>query len=90
MILLEATAKLTFLSLRWGVELLFHGNGVEEHTSRFEAGIGKYAPLRMNDYIIVDFRENPSGSISENITKHEMLGIRVEQGGKISVGNRVN
>jgi len=58
-------------SLRWGVELLIQGSGVGEHISRFGADTGKYAPLRMRDYIIVDFRQNPSGTIPKNIIKHE-------------------
>ena len=57
-------------SLRWGVELLIQGSGVGEHISRFEADIEKYAPLLMKDYIIVDFRQNATGKITKNVTKH--------------------
>jgi len=40
-------------TLRWGIELLIDGAGVGEHVNRFA---GKYAPLCVSDYIVVDFR----------------------------------
>jgi hypothetical protein len=42
--------------LRWGIELLVHGRGRLEHLGRFEPTTGQYTPLKMNDYIVVDFR----------------------------------
>src|SRR5687768_6875781 len=59
--------KLTFFingELRWGVELLVEGSGVSEHISRFEIDTGKYRPLRMLDHIIVDFRQNVTGAVT--------------------------
>ncbi len=58
-------------TLCWGVELLIQDSqDVGERISRFEADTGKYAPLRMKDYIIVDFRQNATGRIT-NVTKHQ-------------------
>jgi hypothetical protein len=42
-------------NLRWGIELLVHGRNITEHISRFKEG-GKYAPLKCNDDVVVDFR----------------------------------
>ena len=58
-------------TLCWGVELLIQDSrDVGERISRFEADTGKYAPLRMKDYIIVDVRQNATGRIT-NVTKHQ-------------------
>jgi hypothetical protein len=54
--------------IRWGIELLVNGGGVGEHLSRF-APNGKYAPLAVNDYAIVDFRKNARGQPTQ-ISKH--------------------
>ena len=43
-------------NLRWGIELLVNGGGVGEHLDRFSPPDGKYVPLSVNDYAIVDFR----------------------------------
>lgn len=52
-------------ALHWGVELLVDGSGAGEHIARFENG-GKYAPLQMEDYIVLDCRPGP---VSE-VTRH--------------------
>jgi hypothetical protein len=41
-------------SLRWGIGLLINGNGITEHIDRFEER-GKYSPLGLKDYAVVDF-----------------------------------
>jgi hypothetical protein len=46
--------------LRWGLELLTLGDNVTEHLDRFSAE-GKYYPLQVNAYAIVDFRRRSSG-----------------------------
>ncbi|KAJ1555483.1 hypothetical protein HK096_002497 [Nowakowskiella sp. JEL0078] len=46
--------------LRWGIELLLNGSGIGEHLQRFSKK-GKYEPLKVKDYVVVDFRENDTG-----------------------------
>ena len=48
-------------TLRWGIELLVNGSGIGEHISRFSPN-GKYAPLDVTDYAVVDFRGNTEGT----------------------------
>jgi hypothetical protein len=43
------------------IELLVHGDSIGEHLSRFTPPNGKYVPLAVNDYAVVDFRRNVSG-----------------------------
>lgn len=50
-------------SLRWGIELLISGRNVTEHIDRFGRA-GKYHPLQLKDYIVVDFRMCPETGIS--------------------------
>jgi hypothetical protein len=40
---------------KWGVELLRDGDRLENHHSRF-TGLGAYANMQLEDYIILDFR----------------------------------
>ncbi|KAJ3120116.1 hypothetical protein HK098_004875, partial [Nowakowskiella sp. JEL0407] len=47
-------------NLRWGIELLVNGSGIGEHLQRFSKK-GKYEPLKVKDYLVVDFRENDTG-----------------------------
>lgn len=42
-------------TLCWGLELLVHGRGRQDHVERFSSR-GKYAPLGCRDYLVVDFR----------------------------------
>ncbi|RKP15872.1 hypothetical protein ROZALSC1DRAFT_25947, partial [Rozella allomycis CSF55] len=55
-------------SLRWGIELLIKGSGIGEHLERFTPR-GKYAPLDVSDYAVVDFRVNESGECT-NVQRH--------------------
>ena len=48
--------------LRWGIELLVHGRKITEHISRFQEG-GKYAQLKCNDDVVVDFRAGMPTSV---------------------------
>ena len=48
-------------TLRWGIELLVKGGGIGEHISRFTRPNGKYVPLDVRDYAVVDFRRNSTG-----------------------------
>jgi hypothetical protein len=56
-------------NLRWGIELLVNGAGIGEHLSRFTPPDGKYVPLSVKDYAVVDFRTNETGEPT-NISKH--------------------
>ncbi|KAI9318856.1 hypothetical protein BDR26DRAFT_905194 [Obelidium mucronatum] len=44
-------------SLRWGIELLVSGRTITKHMDRFAAN-GKYYPLAVNDYVVIDFRQS--------------------------------
>ncbi|KAJ3399638.1 hypothetical protein HDU80_007706 [Chytriomyces hyalinus] len=55
--------------LRWGIELLVNGVGIGENLSRFSP-TGKYFPLGMTDYVVVDFRRNKSEGEPPNIARH--------------------
>ena len=48
--------------LRWGIELLVKGDQVGEHIDRFSRK-GKYHPLNVADYIVVDFRPGPVSNV---------------------------
>jgi hypothetical protein len=52
--------------LRWGIELLVKGDNIVEHMSRFALS-GKYYPLLVRDYVVVDFRRSLSG-LPTNVT----------------------
>jgi hypothetical protein len=56
-------------NLRWGIELLVNGDGIGEHISRFAPPNGKYVPLAVNEYAVVDIRRNTTGRPT-NISKH--------------------
>ncbi|TPX71022.1 hypothetical protein CcCBS67573_g06320 [Chytriomyces confervae] len=56
-------------NLRWGIELLVNGIGIGEHLSRFSTS-GKYFPLGVADYVVVDLRRNKSGGQPPNIARH--------------------
>lgn len=47
-------------TLRWGIELVANGAKISEHASHFSEK-GKYYPLRVKDYAIVDFRRSFDG-----------------------------
>ncbi|KAI9105807.1 hypothetical protein DFS34DRAFT_690284 [Phlyctochytrium arcticum] len=53
--------------LRWGVELLRKGDKIGKHMDRFSPS-GPYHPLRVNDYVVVDFRQ---GSFSARVDRYE-------------------
>ncbi|KAI9089852.1 hypothetical protein DFS34DRAFT_673037 [Phlyctochytrium arcticum] len=53
--------------LRWGVELLRKGDKSGKHMDRFSPS-GPYHPLRVNDYVVVDFRQ---GSFSARVDRYE-------------------
>ena len=50
--------------LRWGVELLVQGREVGEHIERFSPQ-GKYYPLGVLDYAVVDFRSSVNGKTTQ-------------------------
>jgi hypothetical protein len=41
---------------RIGIELTRDGKDLKEHTARFDAKSGSYAPLNLKNWIVVDFR----------------------------------
>jgi hypothetical protein len=52
--------------LRWGIELLVNGQGIQEHMDRFKfSKNGKYVPLGAKDYAVVDLRGNSSGKVTK-------------------------
>ena len=56
--------------LKWGVELLIHGDRIGgEHLHRFGPQ-GKYALLGAVDYAVIDFRSSPTGDVP-NIARAE-------------------
>jgi hypothetical protein len=62
-------------SLRWGIELLVNGSSIGEHLSRFSEPHGKYLPLGVNDYAIVDFRRNMSGQPTKVTKKPNRISV---------------
>ncbi|KAJ3388314.1 hypothetical protein HDU80_011724 [Chytriomyces hyalinus] len=56
-------------NLCWGIELLVNGIGTGEHLSRFST-TGKYFPLGVADYVVVDLCRNKSGGQPPNIARH--------------------
>jgi hypothetical protein len=56
--------------LRWGIELLVNGDRITEHLNRFSDPSGKYAPLQVKDYVVVDFRRTLDGKPT-NVMAHE-------------------
>ena len=46
--------------LKFGIELLKQGDRIGEHIARF-GDDGKYAPLQVKDYAVVDFRPMING-----------------------------
>ena len=56
-------------SLRWGIELLVNGSGIGEHLERFTPD-GKYAPLNMRDYAVVDLRRSGKSGAPTNVERH--------------------
>ena len=42
--------------IRWGIELVRNGKGLDEHSNRFSSG-GKYRQLGAKDYCVVDIRD---------------------------------
>ncbi|KAI9088014.1 hypothetical protein DFS34DRAFT_481419 [Phlyctochytrium arcticum] len=53
--------------LRWGVELLRKGDKIGGHMDRFSPS-GPYHALRVNEYVVVDFRQ---GSFSKKIERYK-------------------
>ncbi len=47
--------------LCWGIGLLVMGDKITEHLDRFSEPSGKYFPLHVKDYAVVDFRRSPDG-----------------------------
>jgi hypothetical protein len=65
--------------LRWGIELMIKGDGVSEHMSRFAAN-GKYSPLGVSDYIIIDFRRTLTGIPSNIVSMDKRLSVFFKTG----------
>lgn len=45
-------------SYRIGIELTRDGKALAEHTARFDAKSGIYAPMKLKSWIVVDFRQS--------------------------------
>ncbi|KAF4027937.1 putative AAA domain-containing protein [Phytophthora infestans] len=61
-------------SLRWGIELLVNGDRIGEPMSRFATG-GKYAALAAKEYVVIDFRGNVNGTITNVVRKQERVTV---------------
>eukprot|EP00597_Dinobryon_sp_UTEXLB2267_P018062 CAMPEP_0201112216 /NCGR_PEP_ID=MMETSP0812-20130820/77108_1 /ASSEMBLY_ACC=CAM_ASM_000668 /TAXON_ID=98059 /ORGANISM="Dinobryon sp., Strain UTEXLB2267" /LENGTH=486 /DNA_ID=CAMNT_0047375501 /DNA_START=1043 /DNA_END=2503 /DNA_ORIENTATION=+ len=59
-------------NLRWGIALLVNGNDSLEHRRRFCEG-GKYAPLKCNAFVVVDFRASSDGSPTKCLARKKHL-----------------
>ena len=44
-------------SHRIGIEITRDGKDLQEHTARFDAKTGNYAPLNLKSWVVVDFRQ---------------------------------
>ena len=85
--------------LRWGIELLVNGKGISEHLSRFALPNGKYAPLEVLKYAVVDLRVSANG-MPTNVVLHEnRITVFFKKGtykfcticcGRNQVGRKVN
>mmetsp|Transcript_27465 Transcript_27465/g.42689 ORF Transcript_27465/g.42689 Transcript_27465/m.42689 type:complete len:124 (-) Transcript_27465:96-467(-) len=71
--------------LRWGFELVVQGREIQEHMKRFRKNIGgKYVPLRMRKYAVIDFRQYKGGKVSNNLKKKQerhRVSVVFEKGG---------
>ncbi len=61
--------------LRWGIELLVMGDKISEHMNRFSIPNGKYAPLRVKDYAVVDFRRSSHGKPTNVIMRDKRVSV---------------
>jgi hypothetical protein len=61
--------------LRWGIELLILGDKITEHMNRFAQPDGKYVPLGVKDYVIVDFRLSKDGKPTNVITMEKRVSV---------------
>lgn len=50
-------------NLRWGIEILVNGDRVGAHIARFSPS-GKYHPLHVKDYVVIDFRPGPVSAVA--------------------------
>ena len=57
-------------TLGWGIELFVNGSSISEYISQFGLPNGKYAPLEVQEYAVVDFRVTTSGEPT-NVVRHE-------------------
>lgn len=69
----------------WRIELMINGDGVKEHLDRFDVG-GKYHALNVKDYILVDFRGNSTGQVT-NIARHAKRLTVFFKKGDFSIAN---
>ena len=71
--------------LRWGFELVVQGREIQEHMKRFRKNTGgKYAPLRMTKYAVIDFRQSKGGKVSNDLKKKQerhRVSVVFEKGG---------
>ena len=83
----RSMAKLIYVDgpLRWGFELVVQGREIQEHMKRFRKNTGgKYAPLRMTKYAVIDFRQSKGGKVSNDLKKKQerhRVSVVFEQGG---------
>ena len=72
-------------NLRWGIELVVNGDRIGEHIDRFAVPRGKYAPLAVNGYAVVDFRASSTGLPTEIKPHENRITVFFEKGGDYSI-----
>ena len=59
---------------RIGIEILRDGKDLKEHTARFDAKTGIYAPLKLKSWVVVDFRQTkPRTTVGKGSTVFVVL-----------------
>ena len=53
-------------SYRIGIEITRDGKDLQEHTARFDAKTGNYAPLNLKSWVVVDFRQTKPRTTTGN------------------------
>lgn len=58
-------------TLWWGIEVLVGGVGTDDYVSRFDEHKGRYKPLGVSDYVLVDVRVNTTGRPPDSVHMDE-------------------
>jgi hypothetical protein len=66
--------------LRWGIELVVKGKLISERIARFSENSGKYFPLHVHDYVVVDFRRTIDGNPTNVIAMEKRITVFFQDG----------